>query len=133
MLKVKLTSSVALADSASMCLQADCQHPFLPSRLIVNKVINTIILMCRVHHEDKERLKPALSRRSLPEVFLRKGVLKTCIKFTGEHQCRSVISMKLQSNFIEIALRHGCSPVNLLHIFRTAFLKNNSGWLLLII
>ena len=27
----------------------------------------------------------------------------------------------LQSNFIEIALRHGCSPVNLLHIFRTRF------------
>ena len=26
-----------------------------------------------------------------------------------------------QSNFIEIALRHGCSPVNLLHIFRTSF------------
>ena len=34
-------------------------------------------------------------------------------------------------NFIEIALRNGCSPVNLLHIFRTPFLKNFSGWLLL--
>ena len=32
---------------------------------------------------------------------------------------------------IEIALRHGCSPINLLHIFRTPFLKNTSGWLLL--
>ena len=38
---------------------------------------------------------------------------------------------KLHSNFIEIALRHGCSPVNLLHIFRTPFPKNTSGWLLL--
>ena len=37
----------------------------------------------------------------------------------------------LQSNFIEITLRHGCSPVNLLHIFRTLFPKNTSGWLLL--
>ena len=37
----------------------------------------------------------------------------------------------LQSNFIEIALRHGCSDVNLLHFFRTPFLKNTSGWLLL--
>ena len=36
-------------------------------------------------------------------------------------------------NFIEIALRHGCSPVNLLHIFRTPFPKNTSGWLLLLI
>ena len=34
-------------------------------------------------------------------------------------------------DFIEIPLRHGCSPVNLLHIFRTPFLKNTFGWLLL--
>ena len=33
--------------------------------------------------------------------------------------------------FIEInfTLRHGCSPVNLLHIFRTLFSKNTSGGL----
>ena len=37
------------------------------------------------------------------------------------------------SNFIEIALRHGCSPVNLLHIFRTLFPKNTSEGLLLYI
>ena len=29
--------------------------------------------------------------------------------------------MKIQSNFIEITLWYGCSPVNLLHIFRTPF------------
>ena len=37
----------------------------------------------------------------------------------------------LQSNFIEIALRHGCSPVNLLHIFRSPFPENTSERLLL--
>ena len=37
---------------------------------------------------------------------------------------------KVASNFIEIALRHGCSPVNLLHIFKAAFPKNTSGRLL---
>ena len=74
-----------------------------------------------------------LYRSSRPEKFLGKVVLKICSKFTGEHPCRSAISIKLQSNFIEITLRHGCSPVNLLHIFRTPFLKNTSGWLLLII
>ena len=36
-----------------------------------------------------------------------------------------------QSNFIEITLRHGFSPVNVLYIFRAAFPKNTSGWLLL--
>ena len=69
-------------------------------------------------------------RTSHPEVFLEKGVLKICSKYTGEYLCRSVISIKLQSNFIEITLRHGCSHVNLLHIFRTSFTKNTSGWLL---
>ena len=52
-----------------------------------------------------------------PEVFLGKGVLKICSKFTGEH-------------LIEIALWHGRSPVNLRHFFRTHFLKNTSRWLL---
>ena len=68
---------------------------------------------------------------SLSKVFLWKGVLKICSKFTVEHKCRSLISVKLQSNFIEIKLQHGCSPVNLLHIFITYFPKNTSGELLL--
>ena len=72
-----------------------------------------------------------LHRCSLPEVFLEKGVLEICRKFTGEHAGRSPISKKLQSNFIEMSLQHGCSPVNLLHIFRTPFPKNTSGGLLL--
>ena len=62
-------------------------------------------------------------------MFLRKDILKICSKLTGEHPCRSAISIKLYSNFIEIALRHGCSVVNLLQTFRTSFLKNTSGWL----
>ena len=73
----------------------------------------------------------ATFRSNHSEVFLGIGVLKICSKLTGEHPCRSVISIKMQSNFIEVALRHGCSPVILLHIFRTPFVKNTSGWLLL--
>ena len=38
---------------------------------------------------------------------------------------------KLLGNFIEITLCHGCSPVNLLLIFRTSFPKNVSRGLLL--
>ena len=34
---------------------------------------------------------------------------------------------EVQSNFIEITLRHEFSPVNLLHIFRTIFPKSTSG------
>ena len=74
-----------------------------------------------------------LFRSSQPEVFLKKGVPKICIKFTGEHPCQSVISIKLQSRFFEIALPHECSPLNLLRIFRTLFPRNTSEWLLLTI
>ena len=56
------------------------------------------------------------------EVFFRKGVLKIWSKFTRECPCRSAISIKLLCKFIKITLPHGCSPVNLMHIFRTPFL-----------
>ena len=52
-------------------------------------------------------------------------------KFTGEYLCQCAISIKMLSNFIEIALWHAYSSVHLLHIFRTPFLKNTSGGLLL--
>ena len=72
-----------------------------------------------------------LSRSHHPEVLLRKGFLKICSKVTGEHPCQCVISIKLGWNFIEIAVRYRCSPVNLLHIFRTRFSRNTPGRLLL--
>ena len=72
------------------------------------------------------------SEATPPEMFLGKDVLKTCSKFTEEYPCQSVISIKLQSNFIEIALWHVCSPATLQHIFRTRFPMNNSGRLLLL-
>ena len=62
-------------------------------------------------------IKFLISQSSHPEVFLENGVIKISGKFTEEHLCRSVISIKLLCD--------------LLHIFRTAFTKNTSGWLLL--
>ena len=70
-------------------------------------------------------------RSSHPDVSLIKSVVKICRKFRGEHTCRNVISIKLLCKFIENNLRHRCSPVHLLNIFRTPFTKNTSGWLLL--
>ena len=73
--------------------------------------------ICRI-----QTIPSFIFRSSHPEVFLGKGVLKRCSKFTGENPCRSVISIKMLCNFIEMTLWHGCSPINLLHIFRTPFL-----------
>ena len=73
-----------------------------------------------------------IQHRCPQEVLLGKGVLKICSKFTGERLCQNVISnVLLFATLIEIKLRHGCSPVNLLHIFRTSFPKNISWGLLL--
>ena len=96
---------------------------------IINKTWIELLLNSVTYWESRPEKRNY--RSSHPEVFLGKGVLEICSKFTGEHPYRSVISVKLQRNFIEVTLRHRCSPVNLLHIFRTPFFKNTSGWLLL--
>ena len=54
-------------------------------------------------------LNSHFSGSSHPEVLLGEGVLEVSSEFAGEHLCQDVISMKLQSNFVEIALWHGCS------------------------
>ena len=56
---------------------------------------------------------------------LKKSVLEISSKFTGEHPCRSVISVKLQSKFIEITPRHGCFLVKFAVYFRNTFLKEH--------
>ena len=63
---------------------------------------------------------------------LGKGVLKICNKLTKEYPWQSMIPIKLLGNFIEMTLRHGCSPVSLQYIFRTPFYKNTHGGMLLI-
>ena len=96
----------------------------------LNKSCNVTAAFCWAE-ENWNAMSFKTFKSSRPEVFLRKAVLKICSKFTGEHSCQSVTSIKLLCIFIEIALRHGSSPVNLLHIFRTTFPRNTSGWLLL--
>ena len=75
-------------------------------------------LIFNLHHElicliKSEEIFILRYRSSHPEVFLGKGVLKICSKFTGEHPSPSVNSIKLLCNFIEITLWLRCSPVNL--------------------
>ena len=50
-------------------------------------------------------------RSSTPEVFLGKGALKICSKFTGKHPCRSEIS--------KILLRKGKVNISELNLSKT--------------
>ena len=58
-----------------------------------------------------------------PEVFFK--------KMCSQKSCKNHRKKPVICNVIEIALWHGYLPVNLLHIFRTSFLKNTSEGLLL--
>ena len=60
-----------------------------------------------------------------------RGVLRKRCSENMQQIYRRTLIPKLLCNFIEIALRHGGSPVNLLHIFRAPFSRNTCGWLLL--
>ena len=112
------------------CVSGELNNSVL---LLVSRLLRRL-LMCSYYHYDVILCKKFWIIRTIhPEVFLGNCFLKLCSKFTGDHPCQSVISIKLQSNFNEITLRHGCCPVNLMYIFRTLFLKNTSGRLLRII
>ena len=72
-----------------------------------------------------------INRSRSPEVFLGKGIRKICSKFTGETPMLKCDFNKFANQLYWNHTRHGCSPVNLLHIFRTPFPKNISGWLIM--
>ena len=103
-----------------MFLYFSALYFFLFSYLVLQR--GPLLLLFLLKYLKLKRSLPAKSwmklfplyRSTHPEVFLKKAVLKICSKFTGEHPCRSAISIKL-------------------HIFRTSFLKNSSGRLLLIV
>ena len=53
----------------------------------------------RTNKFRNERGKSYISGQNLSEVFLRKGVLKICGKFTRELPCRSCFATLLKSHF----------------------------------
>ena len=67
--------------------------------------------------------KATLQRSSSEKVFW-----KYAANLLQKHPGQSLISHFWNQSIIEIALLHGCSPINLLHIcWRTSFLKITSG------
>ena len=73
------------------------------------------------------RHKEAVSQRCSPEERCFAGVMW----ILGAHPCMGVISIKLQSGFVEIAFLRVCSPVGSFRICTVFLLENTSGGLLL--
>ena len=77
-----------------------------------------------------ENMQQIYKRTPMPKCDFIKVARKRCSE-NMQQIYRRTFMPKCDFNFIEIALRHGCSPVNLLHIFKTPFPRNTSCWLLL--
>ena len=107
---------------------------------IINFVVkrkNECISKIQEYSEKKtnaiwENLRNILQKQPSRGV-LREKSSENMQQITGERPYRSVISIKLLCNFTETTLRHGCSPVNLQHIFSTPTYKNTYGGLLITI
>ena len=88
-------------------------------------------------YQKKKLLQQALSKKKKKyQKQLSRGVLTKRYSENMQQIYRRTLMPKcdfnkVARNFIEITLQHGCSPVNLLHIFRTPFSKYTSGWLLI--
>ena len=73
--------------AASLCYQEYQEYQLEPHE---DSHEITLILML-----DRSKTEEMTVRSSPSEVFLGKGALKICSKFTGEHSCRSVIFNKV--------------------------------------
>ena len=75
-------------------------------------------------HTNSRSKKYSSSCSQLTEATFQKCFLEKVFR-------KNAANSQENTNFIEITLRHECSPVNLLHILRTPFPKNTSRGLLL--
>ena len=99
----------------------------MKTRVCLKYFVNDCSSYQRLHHFQAGALRKFVQKQPF------KGVLrKRCSENMHQIYSRTpMLKCDLLCNFIEIALRHGCYPVNFLHIFRTPFSKNTSGGLLL--
>ena len=98
---------------------------FLSSRQVTYNFAVTVPQKNWILQTKRYLVRIVSDRSSRPEVFL--------IKYAANVQENTHAKARFQWNCfaIESALRHECSPLNLLYIYRTFFSKNTSGRLIL--
>ena len=83
-------------------------------KLLVNlkSLVKSALEICRFKHQFTQK-QPSTG-------VIIKSIPKICSQFTGEHTRGSVISINL---LCTVTPCHGCSFLNLLHIFRSHFIR----------
>ena len=117
------------------------RYPLLVSILFLSDLTTNMVLVLRLfgtpwswlyHCYGISWWKGTLVNCFHTEAGIQRCSLKRCSENMQQIYRRTPMSnCDFTFHFIEITLRDGCSPVNLLHIFRTPFSKNTSRRLLL--
>lgn len=125
--KRDIYESIFLKISEECRLKPQSKHELKQHLLTVNCYLDDANYCCSQFASYRWRRtdKNTEFRRSSPELFLQKGVLRIFSKCTGQHRYGRVVLIQLLCNFIENALPHECYLVYLIHIFKTLFYKNN--------
>ena len=95
--------------------------------MVINEIVNPN-RVCELHRTVYLRIGEELT--SIQKQPSRGVFSKRCSENMQQIYRRTPMP-KCEITLFEVTLRHECSPVNLLHIFRTPFPKNTSGCLLL--
>ena len=97
------------------------------TRSCIESSWNRFHFKTKVLYSYSERAEASINQNQPSRCVLRKSYSENIqhkYRRTLMPKCDYNKVAKLQSNFIEITLRHECSSVNLQHIFRTPFPKN---------
>ena len=100
---------------------------------LTNLMLITALYLCwpEGHWEPCNKVGSLSPAKRLVGFLMQKGLLQMCCKFSGVYLFMGMVSVKLQSGFVEILLLHFCSLVGLFHVCRASLLESNSGELLL--
>ena len=109
----------------------------LPTMLLQNALhyfsikFSEVAVQRRLRKRCSENMQQIYRRTSMPKCDFSKVAKQLYWNSTSVWMFSCKFASYFQNTLSKEPLRHGCSPVNLLHIFRTCFLTNTSGGLLL--
>ena len=90
-------------------------------------LINCVRIYLRKKRKHSGKVRWSIRKTYFYQKQPPRVVLKKSCSENMQQIYRRTPMPKCDFNKIAFAFRHGCSPVNLQHIFRTTFLRNTSG------